>query len=190
MPSRETTCSRDKLLAASRDYHIITDNHPSLEFTAPISHWNEDTTGPVNMRRKFLTLLEPVEPLFTGTVNWDLAKRFQESRRLLHEGFIREEGDKDISGAYERYLAAYHLNPDDIKASKAVFITHRKTTVGIFSPRAPGKNSFPGPVRVEADRLRYYHVRIVRRRTGVCDAPPFLSGVTDHHKPLPRLWQS
>ncbi len=120
-------CSRDKLLAASRDYPIITDNHPSLEFTAPISHWNEDTTGPVNMRRKFLTLLEPVEPLFTGTVNWDLAKRFQESRRLLHEGFIREEGDKDISGAYERYLAAYHANPDDIKAIKAVFMTLRKT---------------------------------------------------------------
>lgn len=119
-------CSREKLLAASRDYPVITDNHPSLEFTAPISHWNEDETGPVNMRRQFLTLLDPIEPLFTGTVNWDMAKRFRESRRLLHEGFLKEQGENDVKGAYERYLAAYRANPDDVKAIKAVFMTLRK----------------------------------------------------------------
>jgi spermidine synthase len=119
-------CSRDALLRASADYPIITDDHPTLEFTAPISHWNEDVTGPIQMRRQFLTLLEPIEPLFTGPVNWDLARRFRESRRLINEGFIHEEGEKNLDAAYRCYLGAYRANPDDIKAIKSLFFLLRK----------------------------------------------------------------
>ncbi len=44
----------------------------------------------------------------------------------MHEGFLKEQGDNDVKGAYERYLAAYQANPDDVKAIKALFMTLRK----------------------------------------------------------------
>lgn len=119
-------CSRETILRASRDYPVITDDRPTLEFTAPISHWNEDVTGPVAMRRQLLTLLEPIEPLFKGPVNLDLARRFRESRKLINVGFIHEEGEKNYNEAYRSYLEAYRASPGDIKAIKSLFLLLRK----------------------------------------------------------------
>lgn len=118
-------CSREALLRASGNCPIITDDRPTLEFTAPISHWNEDVTGPIEMHRQFLTLREPVEQLFTGPVNWDLAHRFHESRKLISEGFI-QEGEKNFEAAYRCYLGAYRANHDDVKAIKSFFLLLRQ----------------------------------------------------------------
>lgn len=118
-------CSREKLLEATKDYPIITDDHPALEFTAPISHWNEDVTGPIEMCRQFLALREPIDPILTGEVNWDLARKYHESRRLLSEGTIREN-ERNSEAAYQSYLAAYQANPQDIRAIKALFFLLRK----------------------------------------------------------------
>lgn len=118
-------CSREKLLEASNNYPVITDDHPVLEFTAPISHWNEDVTGPLEMRRTFLALMEPLDSLFTGTVDWELARKFRDSRRLITEGYIKEKTTPDE--AYRLYLAAYQANNQDIKAIKSLFFYLRKT---------------------------------------------------------------
>jgi spermidine synthase len=118
-------CSREKLLEASRNYPVITDDHPVLEFTAPISHWNEDVTGPIEMCRQFLGLMEPIDPLFTGEVDWDLARRYHEGRRLITEGTIREK-ENNNEAAYKSYLAAYQTNPQDIRAIKSLYFLLRK----------------------------------------------------------------
>jgi spermidine synthase len=118
-------CSREKLLSISKNYPIITDDKPSLEFNAPISHWNEDISGSIKMRQQFLTMIEPIEPLLTGNVNWDLARKFHESRKLIIEGSIME-GTNENESAYKLYMAAYRANPGDIKAIKAMFMLLRK----------------------------------------------------------------
>jgi spermidine synthase len=120
-------CSRDALLRASEGCPAITDDHPTLEFTAPISHWNEDVTGPVGMRRTFLTMLEPVEPILTGGADQQLAERFRASRTLINRGFVSEQGDNNPEAAYHSYLEAYRANPGDLKAVKSLFFLLRKT---------------------------------------------------------------
>ncbi|MFA6471997.1 MAG: hypothetical protein WCU00_08155, partial [Candidatus Latescibacterota bacterium] len=118
-------CSREKLLEMSRKYPIITDDKPTLEFNAPISHWNENLTGSIEIRRQFLSLLEPVEPLLIGNVNLELARKYRESRKLVNEGSIMESM-KNIDAAQQLYLAAYRANPNDVKAIKALFMLLRK----------------------------------------------------------------
>jgi hypothetical protein len=142
-------CSRGKLLEMSRDYPLITDDHPVLEFTAPITHWNEDVTGPVEMRRQFLSLREPNDSLFTGAVNWDLARKFSESRRLTTEGYIQDRNN-NAKAAYNLYLKAFETNGSDVKAIKALFLfLHKVNRLDLLPPalkvlanppkRAPGR---------------------------------------------------
>jgi hypothetical protein len=69
--------------------------------------------------------MEPVEPLLTGNVNWDLARKFRESRKLMYEG-SNLESMNNIDGAQQLYLAAYHANHQDLKALKALFMLLRK----------------------------------------------------------------
>lgn len=142
-------CSREKLLQASKNYPLITDDKPTLEFNAPISHWNEDVTGPIEMRRQFLHLMEPVEPLLTGNVNWDLARKFRESRKLMYEG-SNLESMNDIDGAQQLYLAAYHANQQDLKAIKALFMLLRKNNrLNMLPPELQflAKPPSPAPTR-------------------------------------------
>ncbi len=118
-------CSREKLLEVSRGYPIITDDRPTLEFTAPISHWNEDITGPLEMRRQFLNIMEPFEKIFVGDIDWELARKYRESRRLINEGYLSERsGDREK--AYNTYLSAYQTNPSDIRAIKSLFVFLRQ----------------------------------------------------------------
>jgi len=119
-------CSRDALLAASRDYPLITDDKPTLEFTAPISHWSEDVTAEVNMRRFFLDIMEPLETIMTGDVDWELARKYREGRRLISEAFYNERTG-DLAGAFRLYEQAWRTNPDDVKTVKSLFLFLRKT---------------------------------------------------------------
>ena len=118
-------CSREKLLEASKQYPVITDDRPTLEFTAPISHWNEELTGPVMMRNQFIQLMEPMDNLFTGTVDWETARRFRESRRLINLGFVAEKTG-NFNEAHRLYVQAYTTNKHDIRAIKALFMFLRK----------------------------------------------------------------
>ncbi|MCE5252192.1 hypothetical protein LLG96_18475 [bacterium] len=118
-------CSRARLLEASRNYPLITDDMPTLEFTAPISHWNEETTGPIEMRRQFLQIMEPVDQIFTGTVDWDTARKFQESRRLINMGYIAEKMG-GFENAHKLYEQAFITNKQDVRAIKALFLFLRK----------------------------------------------------------------
>lgn len=118
-------CSRESLLKASEGYPIITDDKPKLEFTAPISHWSEEITAEVNMRRQFIDIMEPIDSLFKGTVNWDLARKYHTSRKLINEGFYQERIGNTTS-AHKLYEQAYSENPEDIKAIRTLFVFLRK----------------------------------------------------------------
>ena len=118
-------CSKGKLLEASEGYPVITDDRPTLEFTAPISHWTEDQKGPVEMRRQFLQIMEPIDQLFTGDVDWETARKFSASRQLINRGFIADKTG-NIREAYEMYLQAYKSNPRDIRAIKSLFMFLRR----------------------------------------------------------------
>ncbi|MCE5251080.1 hypothetical protein LLG96_12760 [bacterium] len=114
-------CSREKLLKASEKYPIITDDKPTLEFTAPITHWAEDLSGPVEIRRQFLALLDPIEDVFVGDVDYETARKFRESRTKQSQGIIAEyEGNFDL--AKQLYEEAFRLNPKDIKVIRSLFI--------------------------------------------------------------------
>jgi hypothetical protein len=114
-------CSRDKLLKASEKYPIITDDMPTLEFSAPITHWAEDLSGPVDIRRQFLQLLDPIEDVFTGTVDYDTARKFRQSRTKQSQGIVAEyEGNIEL--AKRLYEEAFRLNPNDIKVIRSLFI--------------------------------------------------------------------
>jgi len=114
-------CSRDALLKASEGYPVITDDRPILEYTAPISHWNEDRTAEVVMRKQFLNLMEPIDPLFTGEVDWEAARKFHTSRRLINEAFYSERTG-DIDGAQRLYEQALRVNPEDFRARRSLYM--------------------------------------------------------------------
>ncbi|MBN1294031.1 MAG: fused MFS/spermidine synthase [Candidatus Latescibacteria bacterium] len=118
-------CSKKNLLKASEGYPIITDDRPTLEFTAPISHWTEEQTGPVEMRRHFLQIMEPIDQLFTGEVDWDTARKFSTSRQLINRGYIADKTG-NIREAHEIYQQAYKSNPRDVRAIKSLFMFLRK----------------------------------------------------------------
>ena len=59
-------------------------------------------------------------------MNWTLARKFAESRRLLNEGAIYES-QKNPGETYKKYLAAYQANPEDVRAIKALFMFLRAT---------------------------------------------------------------
>ena len=118
-------CSRGALLKASEGFPVITDDNPTLEFTAPISHWAEDTTAEVEMRRQFLEITEPIDSLFTGEVDWETARKFNTSRKLINRGFY-EERTGNITGANKLYEQALRDNPDDIKAKRSLLTFMRK----------------------------------------------------------------
>jgi len=114
-------CSRDKLMEMCRDYPIITDDHPTLEFTAPISHWQEDITGPVNMKRQFLEITQPVDEILKGNADYERARLFQKSRMIINEAYIADKTG-DTKRAHELYLQAYRNNPEDIKSIRELFM--------------------------------------------------------------------
>lgn len=118
-------CSRGALLKASEGFPVITDDKPTLEFTAPISHWAEDTTAEVEMRSHFLELTEPIDSLFTGEVDWETARKFNTSRKLINRGFY-EERTGNITGAHKLYEQAFRDNPDDIRAKRSLLNFMRK----------------------------------------------------------------
>lgn len=118
-------CAKDKLLEAGRDFPIITDDRPALEFTAPISHWKEDQTGPIEMRLQFVQLMEPVDQLFSGPVEWETARKFNASRRLINLGFIADKTGR-IADAHKIYEQAFFTNKKDVRAIKALFMFLRK----------------------------------------------------------------
>ncbi len=138
-------CSRDALLEASAGYPLITDDRPTLEFTAPITHWSEDVTAEVEMRRHFIDMMEPLETIMTGNVDWERARTYREARQLVNEGFYHERTG-NFAEAYKRYDQAWRTNPDDMKTVKALFLFLRKTNRLDMLPEQL-KNLIPPNVR-------------------------------------------
>ena len=118
-------CSREKLLEASRSFPITTDDRPTLEFTAPITHWNEDRTAPVGVRRQLLTLLEPVDRLYTGNADYERGRKFQKSRTMANQAYVLEKTGR-IDEAHAMYEQAFLFNKSDMKAARELFIFLRK----------------------------------------------------------------
>jgi tetratricopeptide (TPR) repeat protein len=118
-------CSREKLLEASRKYPVITDDRPTLEFTAPISHWNEDTAAPPVLRHQFLQVLEPVDKVYTGQIDTERARKFQKSRTMTNQAYVLESAGK-LDEAHALYEQAYLYNTSDLKAGRALFIFLRR----------------------------------------------------------------
>ncbi|MFC1573928.1 fused MFS/spermidine synthase [Candidatus Latescibacterota bacterium] len=118
-------CSREKLLEASRNYPITTDDRPTLEFTAPITHWNEDRNAPVGVRRQLLTLLEPVDRLYTGNADYERGRKFQKSRTMANQAYVLEKTGR-IDEAHVLYEQAFLYNKSDVKAARELFIFLRK----------------------------------------------------------------
>lgn len=119
-------CSRDALLKASAGYSIITDDRPSLEYTAPISHWNEDVTAEVEMRRRFLALTEPLDTLFRGDVDWEQARTYHKSRELINRAFYTERSGSIVE-AHRLYEEALRSNPDDMRAKRELYFFLRRS---------------------------------------------------------------
>ena len=113
-------CSRERLMEIAQHFPVITDDKPVLEYTAPISQWEEEITGPVQMRYNIVQLTQPVTEILTGEYNSELAQRFQDSRRLINMGYVQEKTAQD-DAAYTLYLQAYNTNPQDIKAIRTLF---------------------------------------------------------------------
>ena len=118
-------CSRDRLLEASRDYPLITDDFPILEFTSPISHWEQDVSGPIEMRGRFLDMIDPIENILTGNVDWERARRFREGRILVNKAFLQEKIGF-IGKAHSYFQRAYELNPEDERVVRLWFIFLRR----------------------------------------------------------------
>jgi len=118
-------CSREDLLTASSAFPVITDNMPTLEFTAPISHWNEDVTAEVDIRKQFIELTRNNEHILKGNVNWDTSRSYSTSRALINRGFYAERtGALDEAQSY--YEEALRGNPADIRARRALFFFVKK----------------------------------------------------------------
>lgn len=113
-------CSRDRLMEVAKYFPVITDDKPVLEYTAPISQWEEEITGPVQMRHNLVQLTAPVTDILAGDYNEALAMRFQESRKLINMGYVQEKTAQDDE-AYKLYLQAWRTNPQDIKAIRTLF---------------------------------------------------------------------
>ena len=117
---------RNRLLEASSAYPVITDDHPTLEFTAPITHWNEDRAGMLEMRRQLVELMEPVDPLVKGGGDVERARLFQQSRRLLNLAYIAEKSGR-LDESIQLYKKAHDLNRADVLVMKELVLLLRKT---------------------------------------------------------------
>ncbi len=118
-------CSRDDLLKMTADYPVITDDMPSLEFTAPISHWNEDVTAEVEIRKQFVSLTSDNAHIVKGDVNKDRLATYNTSRQLLNKAFYAERTGA-VAEAQKLYEQALRGNPADLRARDSIFYFLKK----------------------------------------------------------------